>query len=147
VSLDPAAMGQLAASPEGKPHDLEGTALIWETAAAMRCKFGTVLGTRLRAVQWLAMEAEGQEQGWEARIETAGGMWHVWFNALADGRFMHKNCIGRWGELESDAYALIRHESNGRTQLAAVEGSFVRRGGQVLAGHPARQALMRVAGK
>lgn len=119
----------------------ERTCLTWRTNAVERVKLGLALGTRLRNARWSGSFETG---GWTCETEADGGRWRVWFNPAMDGRNTHLPCTGRWGEFETDAYALLVSERDGKREVTAVEASFVRISGKVIFAHLARQPLVAV---
>ena len=140
-SAPPVMMGELSnhmAKPGSAMVSLEGTCLTWRTEKTLRQKFGLALGCTLRSAQWKTLES-----GWECSFQsgTSGVAWSVWFNRLADGSVMHRNCIGTWLNFETDAYAVALREENGKRTLYAVQSSFVRRHGTVLMGNLTRSVV------
>ena len=102
-------------------------------------KLGLVIGGGIESATFFGAVEQG---GWEFCLTTAETQWRVWFNPRADGRETHQNTIARWRGLETDAFALVLKKHAGREMLAAVEASFLRRDGAVLAANLRRQPLL-----
>jgi hypothetical protein len=132
-SLNPVLRGE----PDGPNAGKLATCLRWRSAEVERVKFGLALGTGFQTTRWSGSAETG---GWECLLQSASdATWRIWFNPLADGRIMHQNCVSRWRNFQTDAYALILREHAGGDSFAAVEASFVRRGSETLFSNLARQ--------
>ncbi|MFT3785849.1 MAG: heparinase II/III family protein [Tepidisphaeraceae bacterium] len=139
-AVQPAPMGQRPLPPDRRFEDCTGHAFICDTEPATRAKFLSTVGVGFRSARW----ASDSAIGWTCELAMAERQWHLWFNPLADGRVMHDNCICRYGDIETDAYALLLCESSGRSVLYAVNASIVRTGDRVLHGSLARRPLVSI---
>lgn len=142
LSVEVAAMGELSQSDlysHGDPLGaLQGKCLQWRSEKALRQKFGLTMGTAVQTAPWKTLDS-----GWENSLQIGAARWSIWFNRVADGSIMHRNSIGTWRGIESDAYALALREEGGRKTLYAIQTSFLRREGMVIQGALQKAVLTR----
>lgn len=135
-SIEPMAMGESRDPSAGDPRDQIGRCIAFTCEPADRARFGLATGSSLERVTWSRLPNDG---GWQCEMQAGTMQWHIWFNPRADGRVMHENCTARWGEFETDAYALIACRTPERRTVHLVHGSFLRSADTTLA-----SALIRV---
>jgi len=141
-SVEAAAMGELS-RPDAYSHGdplsaLQGKCLKWKSEKALRQKFGLTMGTTIQSAQWKTIDS-----GWENSFQIGAVRWSIWFNRKADGRSTHQNSIETWQGIETEAYALLLREEEGRKTLYAIQASFLRREGTVIQGSLQRSILTR----
>ncbi|WP_248924278.1 heparinase II/III domain-containing protein [Paenibacillus hamazuiensis] len=81
-----------------------------------------------------------------ARIERGGKVTEIYLNLRADGRIMHRNCIGTFDGWETDAYllAFTRSADAWEAGLSAVERCFISHGSFLrCGGHPLFSSMSR----
>jgi hypothetical protein len=139
-TVEPSPLGQLSSKGEKPIREKDGRAITWTSEPARRLKFGLVLSTRSPKAEWQT----SPDGGTECTLALPSARWRIWFNPRADGRVMHENAIATWNDLETDAYALILREEIGGPRICILQGSFLRRGGEVLFGSLTKRALATV---
>jgi hypothetical protein len=117
---------------------LQGKCLKWQTEKVLRQKFGFTMGMGVQSSNWQTLDS-----GWENSIQIGAAKWSIWFNRMADGSVMHRNSIGTWRGIETDAYALVLREEGDSKTLYGIQASFLRREGVVIAASAGKAILVR----